>query len=177
MLVFKSIRAGLVGAGLVVASMSSGHAATVDMLLTSLALGSSGDAVEIAAIETAAGLTSGSLTLEDKDSSVTFTSLSTGVFQIDLGLSTPGYFLLKFGVGRPGPDTHYLFKNLADLTKIVFTDAQVDGLMAINGNDVGGKLSHYTTAGVSAVPLPATGLLLIGALGGLAAARRRRKTA
>lgn len=37
----------------------------------------------------------------------------------------------------------------------------------------GGEISHYSE--ISAVPLPAAGFLLIGALGGLAALRRRRK--
>lgn len=42
-----------------------------------------------------------------------------------------------------------------------------------NGQD----LSHTTLYGVSAVPIPAAGLLLIGALGGLVGLRRRRKAA
>lgn len=40
----------------------------------------------------------------------------------------------------------------------------------------GGGLSHYTLAGdLAPVPVPAAGVLLIGALGGLAMVRRRRK--
>lgn len=171
------IRLKILAATVLLASASSGYATTVDTLLTSLTLGNSGNAAEIAALEAASGLAAGSLALVDKDNSVAFTALGPTMFQIDLGTSTPGYFLLKFGVGNTGHHTHYFFQNLADLTKIVFTNTQVNGLMEINGNDVGGRLSHYTTAAIGAVPLPAGGFLLVGALGALAGLRRRRKTA
>lgn len=41
----------------------------------------------------------------------------------------------------------------------------------------GAGISHFSEIGVAPIPVPAAGFLLAGALGGLAALRRRRKTA
>jgi len=111
----------------------------------------------------------------------------TASYYFDIDPDTVGWFILKFGDG--GNDntnvSHYFFENIADLTKLVWSDFQTDGalsacrsgensLYAIGDvvGEIGScRLSHITTV----VPLPAAGWLLLGGLGGLAAMRRRNK--
>ena len=44
-------------------------------------------------------------------------------------------------------------------------------------DSAGAGISHFTVGGLSPIPLPAAGFLLLGALGGLGLMRRRRKIA
>ena len=78
------------------------------------------------------------------------------------------YILFKIGGGGQEAST-FLIHNTYGAGLQITWDA-VDGQ--------GAGLSHYTTFGVAppaaVVPVPAAGFLLIGALGGLAALRRRR---
>jgi hypothetical protein len=110
-----------------------------------------------------------------------------GGWYIDVAPDEPGYFSLKFGTGGTSAtaDTFY-FMNIADLTKLVWTNDQVQFL---SGGDCGangstnacniGRLSHYVTyngdggGGDDEIPEPAT-LALVG-LGLLAAAGTRRR--
>jgi hypothetical protein len=81
--------------------------------------------------------------------------------------SSAMYILFKIGGGNEL--AHFLIRNTSG--------GSIDISWA-KGNDQGTGLSHYTEfGGTAAVPVPAAGLLLIGALGGLAALRRRRRTA
>lgn len=102
--------------------------------------------------------------------------------------SYPGFFVLKFGVGTGKPsessvDTHYVFANIAELDKLVWDMGDIDctyeghacGLSHITVFD--GDPVDYNPPDPGVVPLPATGVLLLGAIGGLAAVRKRRKAA
>lgn len=77
-----------------------------------------------------------------------------GQWYIDVAPDEPGYFMLKFGTGGTGvTDSHYFFENIAELTKLVWTNDQVNFL---TGGDCGaanqnacniGRLSHFLIAG------------------------------
>lgn len=99
---------------------------SVDTLLGSATLANSGDD-EVEALRAYAD-----------DATLTRTQLSAaGVavgansqWFIDVGLATPGYFVLKFGTGTTNQHTHFFFKNDGAVgnTKLVWTDAQVNFL-------------------------------------------------
>jgi PEP-CTERM motif len=118
----------------------------------------------------------------------------SGNFYIDVDPDEPSYFVLKFGVGNTGVDTHYLFTNIAELTKLVWTNAQINGLMTgcLTTGDC--KISHYSTFSgssssssssssstssgtVSEPGTSAIALLGLGMLGLALRARRRGKSA
>ena len=72
------------------------------------------------------------------------------------------YILMKIGGQDP---SHFLIKNTYGAGLQISWDA-------VSGQGAG--LSHYVAFGTAVIPVPAAGLLLLGALGGLAALRRRR---
>jgi hypothetical protein len=178
------------------ASTQTSAAYIVDHKIGEANLGNSGDAAELNALKAildGLGIVSSGLTQDLKldnmsaGFNVTADSLA-GQWFIDVGLDQPGYFLLKFGTGGTAAtaDT-FFFENIGELTKLVFTNAQVQNL---SGGDCGankssacniGKLSHYSTFNdannpppVGRVPEPAS-LFLIGAgLMGLSFMRRRK---
>jgi hypothetical protein len=111
---------------------------------------------------------------------------------INVAPEQPGFFALKFGV--PGnsafsalPDTFY-FLNIADLTKLVFSNAQVNYYtgggacpFGTQGNPCNiGKLSHYTiyakdsSEPPASVPEPMTLALFGLGLAGIGAVRRKK---
>ncbi|MHC0055470.1 VPLPA-CTERM sorting domain-containing protein [Actibacterium sp. D379-3] len=109
----------------------------------------------------------------------------TYTVEATLAFSAPSSFTVD-GSGVVGLATisgniiggHLVWTNLP--TTLVLSDGSVIGLDFQDGMGLLGGSSITTTATVmliSAVPLPAGGLLLLGALGGLGAVRRRKRAA
>ena len=153
---------------------------TADNLIGTADLDNSSIATEIAELESILGLSSGTLELQEKFESGTFGVDDSGDFFVDVDPDQPGWFILKFGTGSTGEDSHYFFENLYELTKLVWTGSDVNGLLdgcnLVPGDTspIGDpcRLSHITTV----IPVPAAGLLLISAFAGLGLVRRRRKS-
>lgn len=114
-------------------------------------LGNSGDATELAAMETAAA--NNNLMMDFKLDFVLGSSALTGgpnQWVLNVSPAQPGYFLLKFGIGGTNAtaDT-FFFQNIGDLTQLVWENWQVQNLTGGNcatGNDNKcniGRLSHY----------------------------------
>ena len=149
---------------------------TPDTLLGSADLASSSDAAELAALAGLIGVDPGSLQIVEKNEDPVALMDDAGNWYIDVAPTQPFWFILKFGIG-PGNDDHFFFANIAELTKIVWTNAQIQGLMencVAPTSSQTCRLSHYTTV----VPLPG-GIILFGtALAGMGyLGRRRRRTA
>lgn len=161
---------------------------TIDELIGSANLGNSSDALEIQTLAGILNVQENTLTFDSKDNSpeaVVQTDLS---WYIDVYPSTPGYFILKFGIGGTTvSDDTYFFKNISELTKLVWKNEQVNYL---TGGDCGarnsnacniGRLSHVTLATSGSggddenpIPEPASlGLLGLGLLA-MGVVRRRK---
>jgi hypothetical protein len=174
---------GILGFG--IAQLATAAACNLDTFLGAQNLGNSGAGTELAAMEVEAGGIQ--LAFDNK-----FDSGGTGFniqacsndpnrFYIDVAPDTPGYFLLKFGIGgTSATDDTFFFQNIAELSELVFTSAEVECLIGGPGcphNTNTGRLSHYTLYNGSSnrVPEPGTlALLGIGALG-FAYVRRRKR--
>jgi hypothetical protein len=97
---------------------------------------------------------------------------------LDVAPTEPGYFLLKFGTGGTSAtaDT-FFFQNIGEMTKLVWSDSQVQFLSGGGGNNTNiGRLSHYTTydPSITSAQIPEPGTLALLGLG-LAAFGIRRK--
>jgi hypothetical protein len=160
-----------------------------DSLLGSWQSPNSGDAAEQQALADLLGIAFADLTLTDKQDTPGGAPASqnpgtTDQWYLDVAPEAPGYFGIKFGVGGISvtSDT-FFFTNIAELTKLVWANEDVD---YISGGDCDsnpskcniGRLSHYALFdgdGVGgegdpdSVPVPAPlalmGLGLIGLMG------------
>lgn len=167
---------------LILCAAASGAATLgLDSYVGQATLSNSGDATEIAAMESALGLGAGSLSIESKVqfSDLTFGTDDAGNYFADMSSEEPGYFILKFGGYKKiaGASSHYFFKNGSEMNYLVWSSSQVNGLMdKCSADDC--KLSHVTTfaGSVPSVPLPASGLLLLAGVFGVAGAGRRKKS-
>lgn len=138
-------------------------------------LGNSGDATELAAMETFAN--NNNLVQDLKDNSPTAFVNTAGEWYLDVGPTEPGFFLLKFGTGGTNAtaDT-FFFRNIGEMTKLVWSDAQVQFLSGGLRNTNIGRLSHYTTYGDPfQVPEPGTLALLGLGLAAIGTTRRRKQ--
>lgn len=168
--------------GAMLAFANQAQAVTTDEFLGSAAVSPNNPSNEIDALASILGVDSDLLLFagkgESPSSELQFIDGDPDQFVIDVAPDEPMFFALKFGIGGTGEtDDVYFFRNLAELTLLVFENSQVNNL--INLDDLGGetRLSHYTL--VNQIPLPAGLPLMLGAFGvfGLFANRRRKALA
>jgi hypothetical protein len=182
MVQFRFIRKNLIWSALIlgltfVAQLATAAPLTVDTKIGEALLGNSGDGTETQALAGILNVNVNTLLLDAKVTSPSAGQDDNGNWFIDVSPSTPGYFLLKFGIGGLSDITAdtFFFSNIGELTKLVFTADQVQGIIEGCRNCNIGRLSHYTSFSPSAVPLPSGLALLATAVGlfGLIGWKRR----
>lgn len=152
---------------------------TADTLLCTTTLPNSGDATELNAI---ANCIDGVGGIQGTDLGLDVKVLppvqmdDAGNFFVNVDPAEPGWFMLKFGKNSTDYN-NYIFQNVAELNKLVWNNSQIGGIMetTCSSSAEDCKLSHISYTGIAPVPVPAAGLLLLGGLGALGAAKRRRK--
>jgi hypothetical protein len=172
--------------GCLAMAASPAHAGFIlDTKIGAANLGSSGDAVEMQALANILGVNVNTLTLDLKITApVAVQNVGTSdQWFLDVTPDTPGYFMLKFGNGAGATDDHFFFKNIGELTKLVWSNSQVEfltGGCAVGSCNIG-KLSHFVTVdgsggGGSNGDVPEPSSVALSGLGlAVVAALRRRK--
>jgi len=182
-----------VTAASIAGSASAAPLYQVDTLLGAQMLGNSSPATEAAAFS-AYGVTVNNLSTYNftSDADTTLKVLlnpgTTDQWYIDLGSSVaPGYFLLKFGTGgtHVTQDT-YFFKNVGEMSKLVFSNTEVNFLTGGDCADGADnrcnilRLSHYAFGGQTDVPsgggqVPEPASLMLVGLGLIGVVMHRRR--
>ncbi len=123
----------------------------VDEFIASATLTNSGDDTELSWVRDI--LNDQTITLDDKYDSTgdEWSLIEDDIYLTEL-INNPSYFLLKFGTGQTGVDTHLLYQNIGDLAYgvIDFSDAGID-LLSIKKFHIG-KVSHVDEFNANPIP-------------------------
>lgn len=156
-------------------STSVAHAYVLDTKIGEAKLSNATDAAELNAIKSITGL---DLVLDDKV--YVNTALQNpgtmNQWYLDVAPTTPGYFALKFNIsGTAATANTFFFQNIGELTKLVWENAQVQGLSGDDKFCTIERIDHYTTfSGGTQVPEPGSLALLSLGLFGFAGVRKAR---
>src|SRR5688572_21561778 len=118
------IGTALLATGLFIAAPAQAEVFTPDTIIGSTNLGNSSEADEAAWLDSLPGVNFTGYTKVDDGEVVVLTD-TAGNYYVDVAPDEPGYFLLKFGGGNANPVDTLAFENIAELTKLVWTEAQL----------------------------------------------------
>lgn len=182
MTIARNFRLFLAVAGFAIAQVAVADTCNLDNLIGSANPGNSGQGTEEGLLE---GILGENVTFDYRIEkgqtgfNVTACDNNANWFFISVAPDAPGYFVLKLGDGGTNAvnDT-FFFENVAELSMLVFSSAQVECLIGgpgCPGNTNTGRLSHYSLYdGTSRVPEPGT-LALFGLAAFTIALTRRRR--